>query len=108
MSTNSFKNSPYSDELGKKHDDDFVERHSIDSFNEKMSKIREDIDPRFLAQFDRYRDEVSSLLSENVSCANSPIVQKELATQNARVSLALSTEGKYAKTLNDSYAEVML
>lgn len=97
--------SPYSEVLGASHEEQFMNKHTPESFNDKMERLRAQVDPRFLEQFDNYANQVSSLLSENVTVASHPIVQKEVARQNSRVLKAMS---KDAEVLNRKYMEVML
>lgn len=97
--------SPYTESLWASHDKQFKKEQTPEGFNEKMERLRSQVDPRFLEQFDDYANKVSSLLSENVTVANNPIVQEVVATQNNRV---LKTMSKNAETLNRKYMEVML
>lgn len=82
-------NSPYSRTLWDKHNKDFFEKNSLDSFDSKMKDLKKDIDPRFFEQFDSYTEKVKDLLSKNQEVENDSGVQKEVAIQNSRVASAM-------------------
>jgi len=63
----------------------FENQKKLDEFLFEMDKIRADIDPRFLEQFQSYEEKVASILLENLPVISSWIVQEELSRQNARI-----------------------
>ena len=73
---------------------------SFKDFQEQMDSIRKEVDPRFLASFEKYEEEVSRILSENMSVISSEIVQEELSRQNNRVEMRLKLDWE---KINDAY-----
>ena len=91
--THNKNNFPYSsEELEKRHIEQFKERYTLESFYKEMEKLKKNIDPRFLEQFELYNKEVSALLSENLSVVASKVVQEELVKQNARIARAFEKD----------------
>ncbi len=55
-----------------------------------LSKLEYQISPFFIEQFNRYRNELLSLVSENVSTVEDPFVQEFIADKNRKIWDALS------------------
>jgi hypothetical protein len=57
---------------------------------ESLEKLENKISPLFVEQFNKYRNELLSLVAENVSTADDPFVQSFIADKNRRIGVALS------------------
>ena len=82
----------------------FEKKYTPESLERELSRIQENIDPRFLSSFESYKEELLALVSEpsNIQVINNPYVQKTIAEENTKIASAFK---KASENLQDAYTK---